>query len=145
VVAGPGRENPTAPYWVTMGAASVTVLAAAQILRSPGPAALGPVRPVLTAAAVVFWAIASGLIPLLIARGAWRHLYRREPLRYRADLWMIVFPAGMYATASLQLGTADRLPLIHGAGMVAVWPAVAAWALTFAAMTVSLARQLIIS
>jgi tellurite resistance protein TehA-like permease len=139
--AGLGRPNPTAPYWVAMGAASITVLAAAQILRGSGPAALGAARPVLTAAAVIFWAAASGLIPLLIARSAWRHLGWREPLRYRADLWMIVFPAGMYATASMQLGSAARLPLIHGVGTLAVWPAAAAWALTLAAMTASLARR----
>jgi tellurite resistance protein TehA-like permease len=139
--AGLGRPNPTAPYWVAMGAASITVLAAAQILRGSGPAALGAARPVLTAAAVIFWAAASGLIPLLIARSAWRHLGWREPLRYRADLWMIVFPAGMYATASMQLGSAARLPLIHGVGTLAVWPAAAAWALTLAAMTAPLARR----
>jgi hypothetical protein len=96
-----GAQDPTAPYWVIMGGASITVLAAAQILRGLGLAALGAARPVFTTAAVIFWAMASGLIPLLIARGVWRHLCRREPLGYRADLWTIVFPAGMYATASM--------------------------------------------
>jgi tellurite resistance protein TehA-like permease len=136
-----GPQDPTAPYWVTMGGASIAVLAAAQILRGLGLAPLGAARPVLTAAAVILWAVASGLIPLLIARGVWRHLGRREPLRYRSDLWMIVFPAGMYATASMQLGTAARLVLIHGIGAVAAWPAAAAWAVTFTAMIVSLARR----
>jgi len=142
LLAGLGPQDPTAPYWVTMGGASITVLVAAQILHGPGLTALGAARPVLTAAAVIFWAVASSLIPLLIARGVWRHLARHEPPRYRADLWMIVFPAGMYATASMELGTAARLPLVHGVGAVAAWPAAAAWALTFAAMLVSSARRL---
>jgi tellurite resistance protein TehA-like permease len=140
VRAGLGRQDPTAPYWVAMGAASITVLAAAQILNGPGSPAVRAARPALAAAAITFWVLACGLIPPLIARGAWRHLYRREPLRYRADLWMIVFPAGMYATASMRLGTAAGVPLIHGAGTAAAWPAAAAWALTFTAMVASLAR-----
>jgi tellurite resistance protein TehA-like permease len=141
VLAGLGPQEPTAPYWVAMGAASITVLAAAQILHGPGSPAMRTARPALAVAAVVFWVLASVLILPLIARGAWRHLYRREPPRYRADLWMIVFPAGMYATASMQLGTAVGLPLIHGVGATAAWPAAAAWALTFTTMIASLARM----
>jgi len=126
--------GPTAPYWVTMGAASITVLAAAQILGGPGSPALSAARTGLTAAAVAFWVLATGLIPLLAARSAWRHLFRKQPLRYRADLWMVVFPAGMYATAGMRLGTVAGLPVIHAVGAVAAWPAAAAWALTFTAM-----------
>ncbi len=132
--AGLGPQNPTAPYWVTMGAASITVLAAAQILGGPRSPALSAARTGLTAAAVAFWVLATGLIPLLAARSAWRHLFRRQPLRYRSDLWMVVFPAGMYATASMRLGMVAGLPLIHAVGAVAAWPATAAWAVTFTAM-----------
>lgn len=89
-----------------MGGASITVLAAALILQDTGSPAVRAARPALTAAAVGFWILASSLIPLLLGRVAWRHLLRREPVRYRADLWMIVFPCGMYATASMQLGAA---------------------------------------
>lgn len=64
----------------------------------------------------------------------------RLPLRYRPDLWMIVFPLGMYATASMQLGAVSGLPFIRHIRTAAAWPAAAAWALTFMAMIVSLAR-----
>jgi tellurite resistance protein TehA-like permease len=128
LLAGLAPRSPTAPYWVAMGGASITVLAAALILHEVGsPAAVG------------FWILASSLIPPLLGRVAWRHLLRREPLRYRTDLWMIVFPAGMYATASLQLGTAARLPLVHAVGTAAAWAAASVWVLTFAAMIVWLA------
>jgi tellurite resistance protein TehA-like permease len=137
--AGLGPQQPTAPYWVAMGAASITVLAAAQILRVPGSAAAA-IRPALTALAVGFWLLASVLILPLVARGAWRHLLRGQPLGYRSDLWMIVFPAGMYATASMQLGTAARLPLIHAVGQSAAWPAAATWALTAAAFLATLTK-----
>lgn len=142
LLAGLGPENPTAPYWVAMGGASITVLAAAQILDGPVLAPVRPARPVLTALALTFWILASCLIPLLITRSAWRHLRWRAPLRYRADLWMVVFPAGMYATASLQLGSAARLPPIHAAGVAAAWVAASVWALLFTAMIVSLALRL---
>jgi tellurite resistance protein TehA-like permease len=42
---------------------------------------------------------------------------------------MVVFPAGMYAAASLRLGQQAGLGLIHGTGQAAVWPALAAWVL----------------
>ena len=137
LLAGPGPQDATAPHWVAMGQASITVLAAAQILRVTGAPAVNAVRAVITGLAVIFRALASCLIPPLIARSAWRHLHRNAPLRYRSDLWMIVFLAGMYATAGMQFGTAAGLPLIQRTGTAAAWPAAAAWALTFAAMIAS--------
>jgi tellurite resistance protein TehA-like permease len=142
LLAGLAEGSPTAPYWVAMGAASITVLAAALILHDAGSPAVRAARPALTAAAVAFWILACSLIPVLVGRVAWRHLLRREPVRYREDLWMIVFPAGMYATASLQLGSAARLPLIHAVGTAAAWVAACIWTLTFAAMIVWLAARL---
>jgi len=139
--AGLRPQDPTAPYWVAMGAASITVLAAAQILRIQGSAAAVAIRPALTALAIGFWAVATILILPLVARGAWRHLARGQPLGYRSDLWMIVFPAGMYASAGMQLGIAARLPLIHAVGQAATWPAAAIWALTLLAMLATLIKH----
>jgi tellurite resistance protein TehA-like permease len=141
LLAGLPPRSPTAPYWVAMGGASITVLAATLILHDTGSPAVRAARPALTAAAVAFWILASSLIPPLLGRVAWRHLVRREPVRYRADLWMIVFPAGMYATASMQLGSAAGLPLVHAVGTVATWVAASAWTLTFTAMIVSLVAR----
>ena len=138
LLAHPGPQEATAPYWVAMGAASITVLAAAQILDMPVAAPAGIIRAALVRLAAGFWVFATGLIPLLAARGGWRHVRRHARLRYRADLWMIVFPAGMYATATMQLGTAARLPLLRDTGTGAAWLAAGAWALTFTAMIVTL-------
>jgi tellurite resistance protein TehA-like permease len=142
LLARPGPQDPTAPYWVAMGAASITVLAAAQILDMPGAPAAGISRAELVALAVGFWAFATSLIPLLAARGAWRHLRGQARPRYRADWWMIVFPAGMYATASIQLGTAAGQPAIRDIGTGATWLAACAWTLTFTAMIVTLSSRL---
>ena len=139
VRAPPGPAEPTAPYWVAMGAASVSVLAAAGILRAGLPRS-GTAAPLLTGTAVALWIVASALIVPLAGRSAWRHLRAGAPLAYRADLWMIVFPAGMYATASMQLGLTARLPAIRAAGTAAVIPAAAAWAVVCAAMIITGAR-----
>lgn len=50
---------------------------------------------------------------------------------------MIVFPAGMYATASMRIGSAAGVLAIHDTGTAAVWIAVAVWAAVFTAMVVS--------
>ena len=135
--AGLTPEDPFAPYWVTMGAASITVLAATQIIPVASAAGLTGVRPVLTGAAVVFWSVATALIPVLTAIGLSRRLRRHESMRFRRELWMIVFPAGMYATASMRLGADAGLPPVRDIGLVAVWPAVAAWTLVFAGMVIA--------
>jgi tellurite resistance protein TehA-like permease len=125
--AGPGPAQERTPYWVTMGAASIGVLAAARILRVTGPSAG---RSAIAGLAVALWVIATCLIPVVAA------LQGRPPLRprYLATRWMIVFPLGMYATAGESLGAAAGEPLISHVAEVAVWPAAAAWLLVFTAM-----------
>jgi tellurite resistance protein TehA-like permease len=125
----------TPPYWIAMGAASITVCAA---LRLPGmPAA--PAEPVVTALAILVWGVATCLVPLLLGAGIWRHAVHRVPLRYRLELWTIVFPLGMYAMAGLLLGGSD-LPAVRGLAELAVWPALTAWTLVVLAMSAAAVR-----
>jgi tellurite resistance protein TehA-like permease len=130
--AGLPAADPTAPYWVAMGAASISVLAGAELLTVP--AATGGGRGLITGLAVACWAMATVLIVPLAARSGWRHLRHRVPLRYRPDLWMVVFPAGMYAAASLRLGQQAGIGFVHSIGWLAAWPALAAWALVTMAL-----------
>ena len=127
--------DPFGPYWVTMGAASITVLAAAQILHVTGPAVLAVSRPALTGLALAFWSVASALIPALTVIGTARWLRGQAAKGFRRELWMIVFPAGMYATASMRIGAEAGLPLIREVGTAAVWVAAAVWMGVFAWMT----------
>jgi hypothetical protein len=62
-LAGLAPGDPVAPYWVTMSAASITVLSAAQVLEVTGAAGLAGFGPVLTDLGLVFWSVATGLIP----------------------------------------------------------------------------------
>ena len=134
--------DPVAPSWVTVCAASITVLGAAQVVGVTAAAALTGFRAGLTDVGLVFWSVATGLIPALAVFGAvrWRRgLTARE---FRREWWMIVFPAGMYATASMRIGTVAGVPLIHETGTAAAWIAVAVWAAVFTWMTGSTAARL---
>ena len=126
------------PYWVSMGAVAITVVAGARIVEMDSAPMVDATRGLVAGLAVVFWCFATWLIPVLVAAGWWRHVRRGVPLRYEATLWSIIFPLGMYAVAGIYLGRADRLPLVEAIGSAWLWVAVVAWALVFVAMLRSL-------
>jgi tellurite resistance protein TehA-like permease len=124
----------TPDYWIVMGAAAITVLAGAQLLHSSATPVLRLLRPMLAGSSLALWAFASWLIPLLAALAVWRHARGHMPLRYHGDLWAAIFPAGMYATASMRLGQVTAVPAITAIGRGAAWVAAVAWLVTFAAL-----------
>ncbi len=129
-----GPEDLTPPYWVSMGALAITVLAGARIVEMADAPMVAVTRDLIAGLAVVFWAFATWLIPVLVAAGWWRHVRRRVPLRYEATLWSIIFPLGMYAVAGIYLGRADHLPVVEAVGSFGLWIAFAAWVLVFVTM-----------
>lgn len=124
----------TAPYWVAMGACSITVVAGAQIVEMADAPMVDATRGLIAGLAVVIWAFATWLFPPLIAAGWWRHRVHKVPLTYDSSLWSIVFPLGMYAVAGIYLGRADDLPLVGAVGEAELWVAVAVWLLVFTSM-----------
>jgi tellurite resistance protein TehA-like permease len=139
-----GPADLTPPYWVSMGALAITVLAGARIVEMADAPMVDVTRDLIAGLAVVFWAFASWLIPVLVAAGWWRHVQRRVPLRYEATLWSIVFPLGMYAVAGIYLGRADHLPVVEAIGQVELWVAFAVWASVFVAMLVHVRRTVLL-
>jgi tellurite resistance protein TehA-like permease len=129
-----GPEELTPPYWVSMGALAITVLAGARIVQMADAPMVAVTRELVAGLAVVFWAFATWLIPVLVAAGWWRHAHCRVPLVYEATLWSMVFPLGMYAVAGIYLGRADHLPIVEGVGRGALWVALAVWTVVFVAM-----------
>jgi tellurite resistance protein TehA-like permease len=129
-----GPEDLTPPYWVAMGALAITVLAGARIVEMADAPMVAVTRDLIAGLAVVFWAFATWLIPVLVAAGWWRHVVRKVPLRYEATLWSIIFPLGMYAVAGIYLGEADDLPVVELVGRVELWVALTAWLLVLVAM-----------
>jgi tellurite resistance protein TehA-like permease len=73
-------------------------------------------------------------VPLLVAFGVWRHIVRRERLKYTTALWSIVFPLGMFAVATYHFGNENGMPLVALLGQWANWIAVGAWLLVVAGM-----------
>lgn len=134
----------TAPYWVSMGACAITVLAGARIVEMADAPVVSATRGLVAALAVVFWAFGTWLVPALLAAGWWRHVHHQVPLRYEAGLWSLVFPLGMYAAASIYLGRADRLPIVERIGAAELWVALAVWTITLVAMLVHLLRTLLL-
>ena len=135
-----GPEELTPPYWVAMGALAITVVSGARIVEMADAPMVTATRGLIAGLAVVFWAFATWLIPVLVAAGWWRHVTRKVPLRYDATLWSIIFPLGMYAVAGIYLGKADRLPLVETVGRAELWVATAAWAVTLVAMVAHVLR-----
>lgn len=130
----------TPPYWVSMGATAISVLAGSRIAEMADAPIVHATRGLIAGASVLFWAFGTWLIPPLLAAGVWRHVTHRVPLRYDATLWSIVFPLGMYGVGSYLLGRADHLPIVTTIGAHEIWIALAVWAITFVAMLWNLAR-----
>lgn len=135
-----GPDTITPPYWIVMGATSITVFAGARLLEFPVTPILAASRSVLSGLSVVLWAFGTWLIPLLAGFGVWRHVILKVPLRYEPALWSICFPLGMYAVASGELGRTAHLPLVGDIGHVWAWVALSAWVVVFVAMLASLLR-----
>lgn len=141
-VAGPGPAGTRAAYWVAMGAAAISVVAAARVLGLPRTSAVTAVGPAVTDIALALWYLASALYLVLATLTALWWLQSGRPLRYQPTTWVIIFPLGMYAVASLRLGMAAGVPDMRSAGSVAVWLAALAWVLTAAALARPVARRL---
>ncbi len=142
---GPGPAGSRASYWVAMGAASISVLAGAEVLGIGTGATVvsagAGARAAISDTATALWAVASCLLLVL----AWRTaaVLLRAPFRprYRPGGWLVIFPLGMYATASMQLGRAAGVPWMHGIGTALAWVAVTVWAAVFATMAAAAASR----
>ncbi|MEB2346275.1 MAG: tellurite resistance/C4-dicarboxylate transporter family protein [Deltaproteobacteria bacterium] len=129
------------PYWINMGAVAITTVAASSLL---GAAALSPLLaelvPVLRGLAIAFWATASWWIPLLVLLGIWRHGHGRVRITYDPQYWGLVFPLGMYTTATVRLSHALELPFLLVISRGFVFVAIAAWTLTLLGLGRALLR-----
>ncbi len=136
--AGIGQPGARAGYWIAMGAVSISVLAAARILGLSGTPVVAAVHPWATDLAIALWSLATCLIPALTVATAMVWLRSGPRPRYDSSAWMVVFPLGMYAAASQQLGTTAGLPAVRLVGEGFTWPAAAVWLAVVALMALPL-------
>lgn len=131
------------PYWINMGAMAISTLAGALlILAAPEMELLTALLPFLKGMTLLFWATATGWVPMLLILGVWRHVYRRFPLRYDPLYWGAVFPLGMYTACTWQLARAIGLPFLEAIPRMFIFIALAAWLLTFIGMLRDIVRIL---
>lgn len=125
----------TPPYWINMGAVAITTLAGATLLQHTHAwTLLAELRSFILGFTLTFWAVATWWIPLLLILGAWRHLVMRYPIRYTPEYWGMVFPLGMYAVCTHQLGQVAGIDFLLAIPPWFTWAALAAWLATFAGM-----------
>lgn len=120
------------PYWINMGAVAITTLAGSTLIMRTGHwPVLQPIAAFLPGFTLFFWAASTWWIPLLIALMIWRYVVRKEAPGYEPALWGMVFPLGMYTTATFQLSRALGFGFLSDLSGFFVFIALAAWTAAF--------------
>src|SRR5699024_5864756 len=77
-----GPEDLDAPYWVTMGALAISIVAGSRLLELESTPILDATRLLVSSSSALLWAFATWLIPSFVLAGAWRHFIHRVPMTY---------------------------------------------------------------
>jgi len=120
-------------YWIDMGAVAIATLAGATLLRAQAqPPLIERLEPFITGVTLLLWITATWWIPWLFIIFVWRHVVLREPAWFMPGWWGVVFPLGMYSTATTTVARVFDLPVIlDDIASVFVWVAIAAWAASY--------------
>ncbi|HME47164.1 tellurite resistance/C4-dicarboxylate transporter family protein [Mycobacterium sp.] len=111
--------------WILMGGLGIATLAGNHMYRGLG--AGSPLRDDLKIATIVIWALAGLWIPALVYLSLRRVNGHPGALRFAGVWWAMVFPLGMYSTATEATSIDARLPALSTISLVFLWIALAAW------------------
>jgi tellurite resistance protein TehA-like permease len=132
----------TPPYWINMGAVAITTVAGSLlVLHADEWRLLAELRPFIAGLTLLFWAVATWWLPLLVGLSLWRHVASRVPLRYDPQLWALAFPLGMYTVATLRLSAALDLPFLAAIPAASIYVALAVWATLAVGLVLTVYRQ----
>lgn len=129
-------------YWISMGVEAISALAGAQlVLRADRLELLTDAIGVLKVITLGYWTLATWWLPVLLVLGFWRHVLAQLPIRYQPGYWGMVFPLGMYCTATYFVASALDLDLLFRVSALMLPVALLAWAGTAFGLGHSLARR----
>ncbi|GAA4747321.1 tellurite resistance/C4-dicarboxylate transporter family protein [Flavisolibacter ginsenosidimutans] len=135
-------EEAVPSYWINMGAAAITALSGITLSKGiQGHAVFGDLYSFVKAMSIMFWAMGSFWIPVILIMDIWRYAAKKWPLKYEAAFWSLVFPLGMYTVCSWRMEEVLPLPFLQSIAKVFIYIAWAAWLVTFIGMCVQLAKQ----
>ena len=136
----PGDLTPT--YWINMGAMAISTLAGSLlVLRSPDAPLIASLLPFLKGFTLFYWACGTWWLPMLLVLGIWRYVYARYPLRYDPQYWSVVFPLGMYAVATREMGRALAIGFLQAVLPLFLYAALAAWAIVTVGLVAATIRR----
>jgi hypothetical protein len=136
-------EDLTPPYWINMGAVAISTLVGATLIEHTALSRdVAEIAPFVTGCTLVFWAIATWWIPMLLVLGVWRYLICGLPVAYDPLHWGGVFPLGMYSVATYHLAKILAAPFLLPLSWLFMVIAVLAWAATFAGLVDSRLNRL---
>ncbi len=134
-------EDMVPSYWINMGATAISALAGSLLVsRAADAAYLQALLPFLKGFTLFYWVTGTWWVPLLVALGIWRHLYKAVPLRYDPLHWSVVFPLGMYAACTWHMTRALELPFLESIPRFFLYLALLAWLAAFSGLVHALSK-----
>lgn len=119
-------DDEVLPYWVFMGIVALALLGGVGLDAGQGRDPV-VVATVVDTVAIVLWAFATWLLPLMAAMSIWYFRGVDSPGRYRPAMWSMVFPVGVSAAASEAFGHDRGWTWMTDYGRTLAWVGLAMW------------------
>lgn len=117
-------------YWTCMGASAIAVVDGTQLISvHDAPPFLVAVAPFVRGVVLFLWAWGTAWIPILCLMELWKAFYFKVPFHYQPSLWAMVFPLGMYTSATFMLSQMLDLYMIEWIIPFWLWLTFGMWCL----------------